>query len=596
MGRHKKTTRQSKALRLAWKLYLKHILACKRYSLTALIMPGIGNIFVFYIPPYIISRIIEKFDGKLFTLQEVLPYIFAVMGTWLFGEFLWRVGSLLAAKTELTIMERLYEESLFRLLGKDPAFFQDNFAGSLTKKALGYARNFEGFFDTIFGSVASNLVSLLFAIVALWLRAPILALSLIGFMAVSTALIFPLIIARKKLVDIREDASNVLAGHVADVISNMQTVHAYANEELEMKKHHFFVSDYMSKANKSWMYSLIRIDGMTSPLYVLTNVAGLVFAISLGKNGTQVATIFLTFSYFSNATRVLWEFNRIFRNIESNLSDSAQYTALLLDEPKVNDPDEPLELFNPRGQITFQDVSFSYSTDNNKSLFNKLNLTIQPGEKVALVGPSGGGKTTITKLLLRFTDISSGSLSIDGIAINAMTKKTVRSLISYVPQEPQMFHRSISDNIMYGKQSATHADILAAAKNAHAHEFIKSLPDAYETLVGERGMKLSGGQRQRIAIARAMLKDAPILILDEATSALDSESEKLIQDALWKLMENKTAIVIAHRLSTIQKMDRIIVLSDGAIVEEGSHKELLTRKNGHYARHWAHQSGGFIDD
>jgi len=212
-----------------------------------------------------------------------------------------------------------------------------------------------------------------------------------------------------------------------------------------------------------------------------------------------------------------------------------------------------------------------------------------------LVGHSGGGKTTITMLLLRFMDINDGEILIDGQNIAHVKQTELRQAIAYVPQDPALFHRSLADNIRYGRLKATDAEVRKASRLAHAEEFIGGLKDGYETLVGERGVKLSGGQRQRIAIARAMVKDAPILVLDEATSALDSESEKLIQDALWKLMEGRTTIAIAHRLSTIQRMDRIVVLDEGKIVEQGSHKELL-EADGIYARLWAHQSGGFLEE
>lgn len=214
---------------------------------------------------------------------------------------------------------------------------------------------------------------------------------------------------------------------------------------------------------------------------------------------------------------------------------------------------------------------------------------------MALVGHSGGGKTTITMLLLRFMDIDRGQIRIDGQNIATVKQRQLRSSIAYVPQDPALFHRTLTENIRYGKLDASQEEVVRVAKMAHAAEFIDKLRHGYETLVGERGVKLSGGQRQRIAIARAMLKNAPILVLDEATSALDSESEKLIQDVLWKLMEGRTAIVIAHRLSTIQRMDRIVVLKEGKIVEQGTHQELL-QKAGVYAKLWAHQSGGFLKD
>ncbi len=224
-----------------------------------------------------------------------------------------------------------------------------------------------------------------------------------------------------------------------------------------------------------------------------------------------------------------------------------------------------------------------------------LKRRIKPGEKVGLVGHSGSGKTTLTRILLRFSDIQDGEITIDGQNISHISQDDLRRSISYVPQEPLLFHRSIKENITYGRPDASEEAMRVIARKAHADDFIDKLPKKYETLVGERGVKLSGGQRQRIAIARAMLKNAPILVLDEATSALDSESEALIQDALWKLMEGRTAIVIAHRLSTIQRMDRIVVLDNGRIVEQGSHKELI-RQNGTYAQLWIRQSGGFIEE
>jgi ATP-binding cassette subfamily B protein len=228
-------------------------------------------------------------------------------------------------------------------------------------------------------------------------------------------------------------------------------------------------------------------------------------------------------------------------------------------------------------------------------LFNGLSLKINGGEQVGFVGPSGSGKTTLTRLLLRFVDIQSGSILFDDQDISKVTQESLRQSVAYVPQEPLLFHRSIRENIAYGKPKATEKEIIKAAKQAHAWEFITKMPGGLDTVVGERGIKLSGGQRQRIAIARAIIKDAPILVLDEATSALDSESETLIQDALGKLMKGRTSIVIAHRLSTIAKLDRIVVLKAGAIAEQGSHEQLVLA-NGSYAKLWKHQSGGFIEE
>jgi ATP-binding cassette subfamily B protein len=324
-------------------------------------------------------------------------------------------------------------------------------------------------------------------------------------------------------------------------------------------------------------------------------VIGLAVAITFGKNAASLAVIFVTFNYYAYVTRVLWEFNRTYRNIENAISEAAQYTALLLTPSALQEQNDPIDLNITNGEIDFKDVDFDYDGNKDDPLFRRFNLHIKPGEKLALVGHSGGGKTTITKLLLRFADVTRGELLIDGQNIAHGRLRDLRDNIAFVPQEPIMFHRSIRDNIRYGKLDATDEEVVAAARQANAHDFIAKLPLGYDTLVGERGVKLSGGQRQRIAIARAIIKDAPILVLDEATSALDSESEKLIQEALWKLMDDHTAVVIAHRLSTIQRMDRIVVLDSGSIAEQGSHRELLGN-DGIYARLWKHQSGGFIED
>jgi ATP-binding cassette subfamily B protein len=290
----------------------------------------------------------------------------------------------------------------------------------------------------------------------------------------------------------------------------------------------------------------------------------------------------------------MWEFNRIYRNMEGAITDAAQFADLLLDPPVVTDADQTQDFAPGDYGITLREIGFRYS-EAQPRLFDALSLTIPAGAKFGLVGRSGGGKTTLTRLLLRFSDVEEGQILIGGMPIDLVPQSALRRTIAYVPQDPSMFHRSIADNIRVGRPEASDADVRRAAELAHAAEFIAGLPDGYATMVGERGVKLSGGQRQRVAIARAILKDAPILILDEATSSLDSESEAAIQDALLTLLKGRTALVIAHRLSTVRRMDELIIMDRGRVVERGSHEALLAM-NGIYAGLWAHQSGGFLGD
>jgi ATP-binding cassette, subfamily B, bacterial len=415
----------------------------------------------------------------------------------------------------------------------------------------------------------------------------------VGMLAATLAVVYPLIRRRQRLVDAREAASNVLSGHVADSLGNAEAVRAFARERHEAQIHARNVLDYGSKTLRSWDFQNMRIDTVTAPLNVVTNVVGLMVALATSETtGASLEAVFITFSYYTSATRVMWEFNRIYRNIESAMTDAAQFTELLLEPPTVVDADEP-RAFAPRDfGVELKQVTFQYPV-SPAPLFERLSLRIESGTKIGFVGRSGGGKTTLTRLLLRFLDVNSGEITIGGLPIDRVPQSALRQAIGYVPQDPSMFHRTVADNIRFGRPEATDAEVERAARLAHAAEFIDELPARYETLVGERGVKLSGGQRQRVAIARAILKNAPILILDEATSSLDSESEAFIQDALWNLMEGRTALVIAHRLSTVRRMDRLVVLERGAIVEQGSHEELLAR-NGIYAALWARQSGGFL--
>ncbi len=287
----------------------------------------------------------------------------------------------------------------------------------------------------------------------------------------------------------------------------------------------------------------------------------------------------------------LWDIGRSFRHVFEAFADAREMVEILELPYAVRDRRGARALSITRGAITFQDVRFQFR--DSRVVLDRFTLRIAPKEKIALVGPSGAGKSTATKLLFRFHDVQDGMITIDRQDIARVTQESLRSAIALVPQEPILFHRTLMENIRYGRRDATDEQVIAAAKRAHCHEFIADCSEGYETYVGERGVKLSGGERQRVAIARAILKDAPILILDEATSSLDSESEQLIQDALRTLMERKTVMVIAHRLSTIMLMDRIVVVERGAVTAMGTHDDLLAT-GGTYKRLWDIQAGGFI--
>jgi ATP-binding cassette subfamily B protein len=586
--------RLNQALRLVLQRYGRQVTRRPWIAVPALVLPGIGDVLVFYAPALVVARLLGAVarDQPL-TAATLAPYVLTFTALWFSGELVWRAAEALLARAEIRGIESLYIEAMDELLAKDLGFFHDNFAGSLTKRTLGFARRFEDVFDVLAFQVIARIVPLTFVSAVLWRYSPLLILVLLGMLSITVAIVVPRIRRRRQLVDEREAASNVLAGHVADSIANAEPVRAFAREREEAAIHAANVREFGRKTLRSWDYQNFRVNVITAPMYVLTNALGLIVALHIGVGtATGLETVFLTFSYFATATRVMWEFNRVYRNLEGALTDAAQFTDLLLDPPAVRDVASPAP-FTPRDYgIEMRDVSFRHAP-SQPLLFDRFSLTVAPGTRLGLVGRSGGGKTTITRLLLRFTDVERGQILVGGQSIADVAQASVREVIAYVPQDPAMFHRSIADNIRFARPQATDAEVRRAAALAHAAEFIELLPDGYDTLVGERGIKLSGGQRQRIAIARAILKDAPILILDEATSSLDSESEALIQDALWTLMAGRTAIVIAHRLSTVRRMDALVVLDRGRIVEQGSHEQLLAL-GGIYTSLWAHQSGGFL--
>ncbi len=569
------------------------------HSAVAFIVPAIGDILVYFIPPLIVARIISIFAAeKTISVGMVWHHILLLGVVWMLGEIFWRVGMHYLIQLETRSISTLSRRAFHLFAERDYSFFSNNFVGSLTKQAIAFARGFEQITDTLSFSVINALFSIIFAIVVLWQYNFWISLVLIACLLISIFVTLPIIKRRSALVVARHEAASRMSGAFSDALTNILAVKSFAREKAEHTRFGGIVDDYGKKFRKAADYQNLRFEAVVSPLYVLSNVIGLILAVFFaGKLGLESGTILVVFTYFAAVTRNFWNFQRIYRNIENAISEAAEFVELTMRPPAVADMPQAREIRITDATISFENLGFNYSKNAkpDERFLQEFNLTIKSGERVGLVGPSGGGKTTITKLILRFIDPQDGKIVIDGQNIAEMTQESLRGAIAYVPQEPLLFHRSLFENIAYGKENATKEEVIEAAKLAHAHEFIDKLKYGYDTLVGERGIKLSGGQRQRIAIARAMIKNAPILVLDEATSALDSESEKYIQQGLWELMKNKTALVIAHRLSTIKHLDRIVVLHEGKIVQDGTHDELI-KKPGLYATLWSHQSGEFLSE
>ncbi|MDQ0797954.1 ABC transporter ATP-binding protein [Streptomyces sp. B1I3] len=582
------------SVHLALRYYGRELARLRWLTVPAMLSPALGNIGINYIAPLIVAKLVGHIadDGSR-TLGSMLPYVLGFAAVLLLAEVLWRVGLHFLNRLDARGIEHLYVTGMDELYAKDAVFFHDNFAGSLTKRVLSFASRFEECVDTLTFSVVGSFVPLLFGSVVLWSYEPLLVLGLLAMIGLTALCVTPLIRRRQALVDQREEAIAQVAGHVADSLMNMDTVRAFGAEEREAAEHRSRVAESRRLTLRSWDYGNLRIDTLVAPMSVLTNAMGLLLAVTLGGGGHGVEAVVVAFTYYSNATRIMFEFNQIYRRLESSMTEAAQFTELLLAQPTVLDPKSPEPLLSEAADVRFEQVTFAHA--GAKPLFERLDLEVSSGAKIGLVGRSGGGKTTLSRLLLRMTDIDSGRIMIGGQDISKLRQADLRSLIAYVPQDPAMFHRTLRDNIAFARPDATDAEIRRAAEAAHVTEFADALADGFDTMVGERGVKLSGGQRQRVALARAILRDAPILLLDEATSALDSESEVLVQKALWHLMEGRTALVVAHRLSTVATMDRLVVLDRGRIIEEGTHQQLLASE-GAYAKLWQHQSGGFLDD
>ena len=507
----------------------------------------------------------------------------------------WRLVLYLVWTFETAMQRDLYAQCFSKLTNQTLFFHSNKFGGSLVSQTNKLVGAVESFWDTIIWSVLPLVISLVGSIIVLSTLLWQYALFLLIFSIVFSIVVYYGSKPMAKLTKKEAKSSNKLNGQLADVISNILAVKSSGAEATEQK---FFTKTVNSWRNSSLdvMRGFLKVSTIYSSINMVIKIGAITFAVYAAQNNlVSVASVYLIITYTGSVAHELWNMNGIMRNYNRIIGNANDMVEILQTPTTLIDKSD-LKLKVTNGEISMDKITFTHDEGQGDTLFHDFSLEIKPGEKIGLVGTSGSGKTTLTKLLLRFADIDSGKITIDGQDISEVTQASLRAKIAYVPQEPLLFHRSVRENIAYGRPDATDAEIEEAAKKAGAYDFIVGLKDGFDTMVGERGIKLSGGQRQRVAIARAILKDAPILVLDEATSALDSESEALIQKSLKTLMENRTSIVIAHRLSTIAKLDRIIVLKNGKIVEDGSHDELINKKRGVYAKLWARQSGGFIEE
>lgn len=491
--------------------------------------------------------------------------------------------------------------NLHRLvLNQSMRFFQDEFAGRISAKVMQTALAVR---DTCF-LVADIFIYVLISFITmaaiigqldLWLLMPFL-----GWTVLYGIAMYYFIPRLGKVASMQADARSTMTGRVTDAYTNIMTVKLFSHAGNEAKYAQESMDEFLVTVNRQMrlVSSFEIVNHLLSITLILctTGVALWLWTDQLVGVGAIATTTAVALRLNGFSHWIMWEMAALFENIGVVKDGINTFSST----KTVNDQPNATELVVKQGKIEFQHINFNYDAKRQNSIIQDLDLTINPGEKIGLVGRSGAGKSTLINLLLRFYDLQSGKIIIDGQEITTVTQESLRAQIGMVTQDTSLLHRSVRENLLYGNNQATEEEMIIAAKKAHADSFIHTLIDVngrtgYDAFVGERGIKLSGGQRQRIAIARVILKNAPILLLDEATSALDSEIEQAIQESLYTLMEGKTVIAIAHRLSTIAAMDRLVVLDQGRIIEQGTHQELLD-KNGLYAQLWKHQSGGFLGE
>ncbi len=577
--------------------YWNHI---KRFKiLTAIaVLSMIAVVAIELFIPYLYKIFFDTLTTSkdaLETSSFLIKIILLAAGLHCASNILRRTGDFMNIKLEAKVMRNLFQDSFEYLHKHSYNFFSNNFTGSLVKKVNRLVYAFENIYDNIYYELFPLFlrIAVIFAVL-LWMH-PVIGFIMLIWTIVFLVSNYLFILYKWKFDTIRVAADTKITGVLADTITNSSNVRLFASLNFELRKFRKVLNDWIRKMTKTWRMETYA-ETIQGFFMILLEFLVLYTAIKLWSKGILTVGDFVWIqAYLLSLFMHLWGFGRNMRHLYQRLADAGEMIEVLHIKHEVRDEKNAKKISVVRGKIEFNDVSFSYQ-EEEESVIKNLSLKIKPGEKVAVIGPSGGGKSTITKLLLRFFDIQKGNILIDNQDIKKVTQESLRSQISFVPQDPILFHRTLMENIQYGSKDVGEEEVIAAAKLANCHDFIMNFTDKYKTYVGERGVKLSGGERQRVAIARAILANAPILVLDEATSSLDSESEMLIQEALQNLMKHKTTIVIAHRLSTIMKMDRILVLQDGKIVEEGTHADLLSHKTGLYKKMWNLQVGGYVEE
>ena len=576
-------------LRLFWTTAAQH----PALLTTSLIAPVATVLIGSFAGPFVISLLLEQIQSDSVTWQSAWPLIAAYALTQVAGEIVgWRLVLWAMWSFEVPGIQSLFERVFASLTAQSTAFHADRFSGSLVSATGKLTAAFEMFWDDVVWIVLPITTTIVAAVAILsfviWQYAVVLAVLCVIFvwLVVATA-------RKMEPLNVSEAAaSNAMTGFLADVTTNIGAVKAYGAEDREQRSA-AVVAEKWRHTSFGVMYPFLRYSTGYAAVMTLINVSAVVAAVAASTtDSVSIPAVYLAVTYTMTVTTQLWEINQVMRDYNRVMGDTREMVQILNMPTGVADRTDH-SLHPGPGRINIESITFGHLDEHEDPLFTDFSLSVPAGQRVGLVGHSGSGKSTLIRLLLRFADVQSGRILIDGQDIASVTQVSLRRAISYVPQEPLLFHRSLFENIAYGRPDATETQVREAAAKAYALDFIDALPDGLATQVGERGVKLSGGQRQRIAIARTILKDAPILLLDEATSALDSESEVHIQAALAEAMSGRTTIVIAHRLSTVQLMDRIVVLDSGHIVEDGSH-ESLRSAGGPYSVLWSHQSGGFL--